>query len=221
MPVGSVPTSCALRAASPGPTIQRATTDSGPQCSRVHTACPSATALPAWRYGPTHHLLLRATQIGRRPDSNRRLVRKALTTNMETDIGGRSLHRHGSFNNATSFTKWCSPAANFRRSSHRLAALSLLKSTGGPSEQLLAGSPPSCQHHGNGRVRDLVTSVELAVATFFRQLPVPSRVAQYGWQHTTRVCHPANPGGCHQFKMLKHRAGRFERALLGAPVPAG
>ena len=53
-----------------------------------------------------------------------------------------------------------------------------------------------CQCYGTGRVRDLVTSAVLAVATSFRQLAVPSRVAQRDWRHTTRVCHPPNPGGC-------------------------
>ena len=35
----------------------------------------------------------------------------------------------------------------------------------------------------------------------------------------TRVCHSADPGGCHRFKVLQHRAGRFGRALFGALVP--
>ena len=70
-------------------------------------------------------------------------------------------------------------------------------------------------------MRGLVRSVALAVAMSFRQFVVLGRVPGYDWQRTAKVCHPANPGGCHQLKTLQHRAGHLGGALLGAPVPAG
>ena len=95
-----------------------------------------------------------------------------------------------SFDNATSFANWCSlagnPAAAATDQLHHPDSSRLVRR---PDSSVQAGSPPSCQYDGN----DLVTSVALAVATSFRQLPVPGRIAQYDWRHTARVCHPANP----------------------------
>ena len=59
--------SCSLGAASPGQTIQHATPFCGLGWSRVHTVCPSATALTVWPYGPSHPP--RTAQSGRQPDS--------------------------------------------------------------------------------------------------------------------------------------------------------
>ena len=90
------------------------------------------------------------------------------------DVGRRSLHRHR-------------PPQQPRISYTILTQSRLVRRL--DSSSMRAGSPPSCQYDGNGRVRDLVT------------------------------CHPPHPGGCHQLKILHHRAGRFGGALLGAPVP--
>ena len=87
MPWGCDRTSCALRAASPGQTLQRVTPFCGSQCSRLHTDSQHGgmVRLTIFLCGLRRKEAGPILQTG---DWSRKLRRRIW------DIGGRSLHRH-------------------------------------------------------------------------------------------------------------------------------
>ena len=143
-----------------------------PYCTSFGRGTPSVAACP------THCLPQRAAQNGSRPDSsNRWLVQKSPATNMGywRTIAAST---QGSSNNACSQP---SPQAATDQLYHPDSSRLVRRPE---SCSVRAGSLPGCHYCGSGRVRDLVRSVALAVATSFWQLVAQGRAARNNWQRT-------------------------------------